>query len=78
MPASETIQLRLSPDQLADIDRVSGTTPRGTWIKDLCQAAVGAIDTAELEPGTALWLRMRAMPREGVQREGVHHFPPDD
>lgn len=74
MPA---IKLVLTDEELADIDRVSGTTPRERWIKDLCRAAVDAVSQLDAEPG-GWWLRIKATPREGTQPEGVHHFVPVD
>lgn len=39
-----SIGLRISPEELAAIDRVRGLMPRGSWIKQLCRDAVLAHD----------------------------------
>lgn len=44
MDATELTTIRWTPDELADVDRVSGKVKRGTWIKALCKQAVRARD----------------------------------
>lgn len=44
MAATERLELRLSPEELADIDRVSGQQKRSEWLRDLAHAAVVARD----------------------------------
>lgn len=47
------ISLRLSEDELADVDRVRLGTPRGAWLKDLARAAVVAHDAQRGEDAPA-------------------------
>lgn len=42
--ATEQTLIRWTPEDLADVDRVRGGVPRGTWIKAICVAAVRARD----------------------------------
>jgi hypothetical protein len=44
MAATERLELRLSPEELADIDRVSGAQKRSEWLRDLARAMVLARD----------------------------------
>lgn len=48
--------IRFSEEELARIDRVAGSTPRGTWVKAICRQAVAA----RLEFGRACVLRVKA------------------
>jgi hypothetical protein len=70
--ASESVLLKLEPEQLSDIDRVRGEIPRTIWIKDLCAAAVLARDAFE----GPCWISLRARERSGDMPEGVHFFAP--
>jgi hypothetical protein len=69
-----TIKLVLPDDELANVDRIRGTTSRESWIRDLLSAAVTARDQFD----GPCWLRIRATERPGDQPESVHFFAPID
>jgi hypothetical protein len=68
--ATEKILLKLSPDELAAIDRVRGLTARTVWIKQLCADAVLAHDglSAEAVPVATLPSRVP------LARQAPGHF----
>lgn len=71
MPA---VKLMLTEDELAELDRVSGSVPRERWVKSLIQGAIEARN----EFGGPCWLGFKGRPRDEPQREGVHHMIPLD
>ena len=70
--ATKSFVIEMPEEQLADIDRVRGTIPRQTWVKDLLRAAVQARDAFD----GPCWLRIKATERNGEMPEGVHQFMP--
>ena len=58
MPATERLELRLTPEELTAIDRVRGGVTRSEWLRELARAAVIARDAFD----GACGLRLRAVP----------------
>ena len=56
MAANERLELRLTSEELAGIDRTRGSLARGAWVKAVCRQAVAA----RLSFGRACVLRVKA------------------
>lgn len=56
MAATERLELRLTAEELAGIDRTCGSSARGAWVKAICRQAV----RARLEFGRSCVLVVRA------------------